>query len=73
MIDIGRQQELYIRGYIGEHSRVCPCPNECPLGLAMRTNKSSLLKIDKSQHAFKSLPLLVAHAERLYEYYIEKY
>ncbi len=39
----------------------------------MRTNKSSLLKIDKSQHAFKSLPLLVAHAERLYEYYIEKY
>ena len=71
-IDVGRQQELYMRGYIGEHSRTCPYPNECPLGLALKTDKSSLINIDKTQQVFRSLPVLVAHAERLYEHYIEK-
>ncbi len=62
-----------MRGYLGEHSRTCPYPNECPLGIAMRTNKTSLSNLDKTQQAYKSFPVLVSHAERLYEYYIETY
>jgi len=68
-----RHQELYMRGYIGEHYRICPYPNECPLGIALRTDKTSLGNFDRTQHAYKSLPVLVAHAERLFEYFIEKY
>ncbi len=72
-LDIDRETELIIRGYVGEHSRICPCTNECPLGIALRSNPSIVSTLDKTQHVYKSMPLLVAHAEKMYEFYIEKY
>ncbi len=58
---------------MGEHFRLCPCANECPLGIALHTNPSIVSDIDKTQHVYKSMPLLVAHVERMYEFYIDKY
>ncbi len=72
-VDVGRTAELIIRGYIGQHHRICPCANECPLGAAINSDKKIVENIDKTQHVYHSLPLLVGHAEKIYEHYIEKY
>lgn len=70
--NIERKTELLIRGYVGQHASLCPCKNECPLGIALRSNRDIVEKIDRTLHVYKSMPLLVAHAERMYEYYIDK-
>ncbi len=70
--DIKRKDEVMIRGYMGEHDLLCCAPLECPLGVALRTNRATLEAIDRTQHTYKSLPVLVAHAERLYEQYLER-
>lgn len=71
-LDIDRETELMVRGYIGEHARLCPCPHECPLEIAVRADPSMAHAIDRTQHIYKSIPLLVGHIERVYEFYIER-
>lgn len=40
--------------------------------MAMSANPNVVSLIDKTQHVYKSMPLLVAHAEKMYEFYLEK-
>lgn len=68
-----KESELVIRGYLSKHSQLCPCVSECPLATALKSNNSLLDKINKNQYVYKSLPLLVLHIEKLYEYYLETY
>ncbi len=72
MTDLGREAEVYLRGYVGEHTTRCPCANECPLELALHADPRLLDAIDKTQPVYKSLPQLVGHVDKYYEYYLER-
>ena len=64
--------ELILHGYIGQHKNICPCEQDCPLGIALRTNPKEAYNLGKGKRSSKSTILLIAHIEKLYEYYIQK-
>lgn len=72
-VDITKEEELVVRGYVAAHPYLCPCADECPLGAALKAKPKTLRQIDKTQYVYKSIPLLVSHIEKVFEYYLEKY
>ena len=49
VLDLDKESELVIRGYLSKHSQLCPCVSECPLAAALKSNNSLLDKINKNQ------------------------